>query len=112
MPLILLADDDFANLAILQEVILSAGYEVVTASDGAEAFAICQSEPVDFVLTDYQTPKLSGLELGEKIKGEIPFAVMSSADIEHLALSAGAVAFFKKPVKPQEILGCIMTHTR
>lgn len=112
MPLILLVDDDFTTLAILQEVILSAGYDVITASDGAEAYAICRSESIDFVLTDYQMPKMSGLELGEKIKGEIPFTVMSSADVEHLALNAGAVAFFKKPVKPQEILGCITTHTR
>ena len=112
MPLILLADDDFVNLAVLQEVILSAGYDVITASDGAEAYAICRSEPVDFVLTDYEIPKMSGLELGKKIKGEIPFAIMSDDDVERLALDAGAVAFFNKPVQRQEILGCIVTHTR
>jgi CheY-like chemotaxis protein len=112
MPQILLADHDFVNLAVLQDVILSAGYDVITASDGAEAYAICRTETVDFVLTDYDMPRMSGLALGEKIKGQIPFALMSGDDCQMLALAVGAVGFFKKPVKHKNLLECIAAHVR
>ncbi len=110
---ILVADDETHILHVVSMKLRNAGYEVITAMDGEEAFELCLSESPDLIITDYQMPVMTGLELCKKLKEteetkDIP-AVMLTArgfDIEpDEMLAAGIAADLAKPFSPREVLG-------
>ena len=110
---ILVADDETHILHVVSMKLKNAGYEVITAMDGEEAFELCLSEKPDLIITDYQMPVMTGLELCKKLKDteetkDIP-AVMLTArgfDIEpDEMLAAGIAADLAKPFSPREVLG-------
>ncbi len=70
---ILLVDDDPLQLKWLEEIFLNRDYSVFSAGDGREAFEIYQtSGPFDAVVTDFQMPKMDGVELIEAIRKIYP----------------------------------------
>ena len=107
---ILLADDDVNLRRVLEFQLTEAGYKVLTAQDGAEAFEIFTNDDFDCVITDLRMPKLSGLELLEKIKfanAEIPVIVITAfGEVETAvtAMKAGAFDYINKPFNRDEIL--------
>lgn len=67
-PTILLADDEAHITCVVSHKLTGAGYSVVTARDGEEAFeTACRVRPA-LIVTDLQMPRLSGLELALKLK--------------------------------------------
>ena len=48
----------------------NAGFEVITAVDGEEALELCRLEPPDLLITDYQMPLLTGMELCKRLRGD------------------------------------------
>jgi CheY-like chemotaxis protein len=62
MPTILVVDDDDTIRTMLIDILESAGYQVVSASDGQEAIDLYRSTPADLVLTDLVMPNKEGLE--------------------------------------------------
>ena len=109
---ILVADDETHILHVVSMKLKNAGYEVITAMDGEEAFELCLAEMPDLIITDYQMPVMTGLELCQKLKDteetkDIP-AVMLTArgfDIEpDEMLAAGIAADLAKPFSPREVL--------
>nr|MBA3601154.1 sigma-54-dependent Fis family transcriptional regulator [Acidobacteriota bacterium] len=107
---ILLADDDVNLRRVLEFQLTEAGYKVLTAQDGAEALRIFTDNDCDCVITDLRMPKLSGLELLEKIKtanAEIPVIVITAfGEVETAvtAMKAGAFDYINKPFNRDEIL--------
>ncbi|MGI8787728.1 MAG: sigma-54-dependent transcriptional regulator, partial [Pyrinomonadaceae bacterium] len=107
---ILLADDDANLRRVLEFQLQEAGYEVTTASDGAEALEIFTQSDFDCVITDLRMPKLSGLEFLEKIKtanSEIPVIVITAFGEVETAVAAmkiGAYDYINKPFNRDEIL--------
>lgn len=107
---ILLADDDENLRRVLEFQLREAGYKVLAASDGAEAFDLFAANEVGSVITDLRMPKLSGLELLEKIKRlneEIPVIVITAfGEVETgiAAMKAGAFDYINKPFNRDEIL--------
>ncbi|MFN2413046.1 MAG: sigma-54-dependent transcriptional regulator [Pyrinomonadaceae bacterium] len=107
---ILLADDDDSLRRVVEFQLQEAGYEVLTASDGAEALDLFTSNEVDCVITDLKMPKLSGLELLYKIKAqsaENPVIVVTAfGEVETAvaAVKAGAFDYINKPFNRDEIL--------
>ncbi len=107
---ILLADDDANLRRVLEFQLEEAGYEVTTASDGAEALEIFTRSDFDCVITDLRMPKLSGLEFLEKIKtanSEIPVIVITAFGEVETAVAAmkiGAYDYINKPFNRDEIL--------
>lgn len=107
---ILLADDDVNLRRVLEFQLTEAGYLVLTAQDGAEAFEIFTNSDFDCVITDLRMPKLSGLELLDKIKtesAEIPVIVITAfGEVETAvtAMKAGAFDYINKPFNRDEIL--------
>ena len=65
---ILVVDDDKISLHLVSRILKNFGYEVITASDGAEAWNILKIEPVSFVITDWMMPGMDGLELCRRIR--------------------------------------------
>ena len=68
---VLVVDDEVHILHVVSLKLRNAGYDVVTAQDGSEALELAQMELPDLIITDYQMPHLSGLELCQRLK-QIP----------------------------------------
>ena len=66
---IVVVDDDRVTLTLLEKSLCEAGFEVVTAPDGMRALSIVQTQCPDVVLSDLLLPKLHGLELCRRIRG-------------------------------------------
>jgi CheY-like chemotaxis protein len=84
---ILLCDDEIHILRAAEFKFKRAGYEVLCASDGEEAWALIQQQLPDVVVTDCQMPQLSGLSLAERIKqtpatAHIPVIMLSGKGFE------------------------------
>ena len=67
-PRILVVDDDPLSRRILEQVLVSAGYEVESAVDGQEALAKVRSHRPDVIVTDWQMPRMDGLTLCRILK--------------------------------------------
>jgi len=65
---ILVVDDEFIIRRLTSEILISAGYLVTVAEDGAAAWDTLQQTPYDLVITDHIMPNLTGLELIRKIR--------------------------------------------
>lgn len=112
---VLVADDEAYILHVVSMKLKNAGFDVITAVDGEEALELCTSEQPDLLITDYQMPYLSGLELCKQLRSRdetkaIP-AVMLTArgfDIEPAEMvDAGIAAVFAKPFSPREVLAAV-----
>jgi DNA-binding NtrC family response regulator len=107
---ILIADDDDNLRRVLEFQLEEAGFNVLSAADGSEALDLFTSNEVDSVITDLRMPKVSGLELLEKIKalnGETPVVVVTAfGEVETAvaAVKAGAFDYINKPFNRDEIL--------
>lgn len=67
-PTILIADDELHILHVLALKLSHADYNVITARDGNEALELTRKERPDLIITDYQMPGLTGLELCHALK--------------------------------------------
>lgn len=107
---ILIADDDDSLRRVLEFQLAEAGYEVVSAENGAAALEIFTENPVDCVVSDWKMPRLGGAELIERIaaiNAETPVIVITAfGDLETAvrALKNGAFDFVTKPFDREAIL--------
>jgi len=65
---ILLADDEASVLEIMARKVSGAGYEVITAVDGAQAWAKIESENPDVIVLDLTMPIMDGLEVLRRVR--------------------------------------------
>jgi len=109
---IIAADDEAHILHVVSMKLRNAGYEVITAMDGEEALELCSSEVPDLLITDYQMPYMSGLELCKELRARehtrgIPALMLTARgfDIESEEMAeAGIAAVLAKPFSPREML--------
>ena len=109
---ILLAEDSITTRTQEARILENAGYEVVTAADGLEAWNKLATRAFDAVVTDINMPNLDGLALAEKIRRESRYAALPIILVTSLAsdedkkrgLEAGANAYITKPAFDQKIL--------
>ena len=115
MPAILIVDDDAVDRELISRCLASVP-DLVTrfATDGTEAIeSICQFEP-DLVLTDLRMPRIDGLELVERVRGEHPlFPVVlltakGSEQIAVQALQAGAASYVPKDDLKQDLVETVI----
>lgn len=109
---VLVADDDPVIRHLVTSVVQCAGFEVVAANDGREAYRILQKD-ADFkaAIFDMMMPHLDGLEIirfmgTEKRLMRIPvMMVTSERDLKLMAqsLSAGALLFLHKPFTADQL---------
>ena len=67
-PLVLVVDDEPHIVNVLTMKLRGAGYDVVTAEDGEQAYELALEQLPDLVITDYQMPFLSGLEFAQRLR--------------------------------------------
>jgi len=109
---ILVADDETHILHVVSLKLRNAGYRVLTAQDGMEAYELALHERPDLLITDYHMPQLSGIELCQKLKADpattgIP-AIMLTARGYHLephdTEQSGILRMISKPFSPRQLL--------
>ena len=107
MKTILVADDKPSSRELVRTVLEHSGYQVVEASDGAEALTKAREIVPALILLDLQMPELGGFEVVEKLRGESRFAttpiVALTASAMHgdreRALAAGFSSYITKPIR-------------
>ncbi|WP_166485725.1 PAS domain-containing sensor histidine kinase [Rhodoferax ferrireducens] len=108
---VMYVDDDEALVFLVQRVLKRKGFVVSTFTDPRLAAAALRARPLDFdlLVTDYNMPGYSGIELLREtrlIRPDLPVALASgyvTAEIEQSALSAGARALIHKPNDVDEL---------
>jgi len=116
-PTVLVVDDQRINIRVLSHA-LSSSYEVLTATDGAQALQICRGQRPDLVLLDVMMPGIDGHEVCRMLKADpltrdIPVIFVTAHEDAHqetLGLELGAVDFISKPVVAAVVHARVRTH--
>jgi len=119
-PRILVADDNPANVDILQTRLAVHGYEIVTAGDGEEALAVAREKQPDLILLDVMMPRMDGLEVCRRLKADtaLPFIpiilVTAKADTKDIVagLEAGGDEYLTKPVDQGALVARVKSMLR
>ncbi|MDR2761386.1 MAG: response regulator [Planctomycetaceae bacterium] len=115
---VLIVDDSKLALIALKALLTDAGYDVLAAMNGEEAIKVLETNPCRMVISDWEMPVMTGLELCRKVRsgeysGYIYFILLTSHKEEMVeGLSAGADDFIAKPYKPDEVLARLRSGER
>jgi two-component system chemotaxis response regulator CheY len=99
--------DDFATMRkVIRNLLKQGGFEnVVEAEDGAAALKMLKSQQVDFIISDWNMPNMSGLELLKAVRGDdelkaLPFLMVTAEALKDnvvAAVKAGVSNYIVKP---------------
>ena len=108
--LVLVVEDDLVSSALIDGFLTSAGYEIVTVTDGADALIELGRRRYDLLIIDINLPRLSGLKLFEimvqkHIDTPALFVTgMTGTEVETQSLEMGAAGFLRKPIRKEVLL--------
>jgi DNA-binding response OmpR family regulator len=116
-PRILVVDDDQDLRDLVRIKLHSAGYEVVTATDGREALAEVHRRLPDLVVLDVSMPEVSGIEVCRQLRAmprteSLPIVMLTArtqVSDEVAGFNAGADMYLAKPFSPRTLLARIET---
>ena len=117
MPSILVCDDDKQIVDAIDIYLTGEGFQVIKASDGAEALDLLVLSPVDLMILDVMMPGLDGLRTTLKVRetSSIPIIILSakSEDADKiLGLNIGADDYLTKPFNPLELVARVKSQLR
>lgn len=115
---ILVVDDDQDILRLICMRLMAAGYQTLTASDGAEALLTLHMQRPDLVISDLRMPTLDGISLMEsahETNPTLPFIILTAHGSIPEAVQAtqkGAFSFLAKPFDSQALLQLVADGLR
>jgi two-component system chemotaxis response regulator CheY len=115
MHSILAVDDSASMRQMVAFTLKGAGYNVIEAADGQEAFDKAKGQHIDLVLTDQNMPKMDGITLVRNLRGLPTFAATpmliltteSGDEMKAKGKAAGATGWLVKPFDPGKLLEVI-----
>jgi len=103
----ILVVDDFATMRkIIKNILGQLGFKnIIEADDGTTAWEILQKEPVDLIISDWNMPKMSGLELLKKVRADeklkdTPFLMVTAEAQKENIIEAAKYRVSQYIVKP------------
>jgi two-component system chemotaxis response regulator CheY len=120
MHSILAVDDSISMRQMVSFTLKNAGYEVVEAVDGEDAFEKARQRSFDLVLTDQNMPRLDGIGLTKRLREHpgfktIPILILtteSSEQMKQAGRAAGATGWLVKPFDPAKLIEVIRKVVR
>jgi signal transduction histidine kinase len=117
-PVVLVVDDQQANVRMVGALLARSGYQVLPALSGAEGLELARSSKPDVMLLDMKMPGMDGFEVlrqmreDEAIRDMPVIFVTADNDRENLirAFAAGAIDYITKPFVAEELLARVLTH--
>ena len=111
----LVVDDEIHIVQVVAIKLRNNGFDVRTAENGAVALKCVKAEKPDVIVTDFQMPVMSGLELIENLRSEpetsdIPVIMLTARGFaidEEKKQQLNITACLSKPFSPREVLQCI-----
>jgi two-component system chemotaxis response regulator CheY len=115
MQSILAVDDSASMRQMVSFTLKGAGYHVIEAADGQEAYEKAMTQSVDLVLTDQNMPRMDGVTLVKNLRGlpsytSTPILILtteSSDEMKTKGRAAGATGWLVKPFDPSKLLEVI-----
>jgi two-component system chemotaxis response regulator CheY len=115
MQSILAVDDSASMRQMVSFTLKGAGYHVIEASDGQEAYEKAMSNSVDLVLTDQNMPRMDGVTLARNLRAlpaysTTPILILtteSSVEMKTKGKEAGATGWLVKPFDPNKLIEVI-----
>ena len=112
---IIIVDDERDIVKALMIRLQKAGYEVVTAFDGAQGVFMAHKEKPDLIILDIRMPAGNGFSVAQRLKHSthtftIPVIFLTGSpekNAEQKAMALGARFYVKKPKDPEELLDAI-----
>ncbi len=109
---VLLADDSLTTRSLERSILEVAGYAVIAAADGEEAWRLLQENGADIVVSDVEMPRMDGFALTEAIRGSKRFAetpvilvTALASDADKLrGMQVGASAYLVKSAFDEKVL--------
>ena len=112
---VLVVDDEIHIVQVVAIKLRNNGFAVVTAENGQDAFNLACNETPDVIVTDFQMPEMTGVELIENLRNR-----PATADVPVIMLTARGFAIddeqkqnlkisvcLSKPFSPREVLQCV-----
>ena len=108
----LVVDDEFHIVQVVAIKLKNNGFDVLTADNGAAAYTLAAQHKPDIIITDYQMPALTGLELIEKLRADeqtaaIPVIMLTARGFaieDQQKQKLNIAACLSKPFSPREVL--------
>lgn len=116
MNKVLIVDDQQQSLYLMKTLLEGHAYQVVEATNGAEALELARIDPPDVIISDILMPVMDGFSLCQEwmkddALSSVPFvfytATYTDPKDEELALSLGAARFIVKPVEIEEFVSIL-----
>lgn len=112
MTRILVAEDERDIRELIAFTLRFAGFDVVLATNGAEAVEMAEASPPDLIILDVRMPKMSGYEACRRLKenprtSSVPVVFLSAKGQEseiQQGLASGADEYILKPFAPDELI--------
>ena len=115
---ILLIDDNEANLGVLAEYLKTLGFKILTARNGGMGLQRAQLAKPDLILLDVLMPGLDGFEVCRRLKADpdtqdIPvifITALESVEDTVKGFAAGGVDYITKPIRQDDVFARVTTH--
>jgi len=108
---ILIVEDNPQNMRVARMSVRSHGYSLLEATNGDEALEKAVRDKPDLIIMDIQLPKMSGLEVTERLRQmpgfrSIPIIAVTAHAMrgdKERAIAAGCDAYLSKPINTREL---------
>ncbi|MBL7107017.1 MAG: response regulator [Phycisphaerae bacterium] len=112
---VLVVDDEIHIVYVVAIKLRNNGFNVITAENGEEAYELVKQEKPDLVVTDYQMPKMTGIELIEKLRQDeqtkqLPVIMLTARNFvieDELKNNLNISECIGKPFSPKDLLHTI-----
>lgn len=108
--LVLVVDDEAANVESLRRIFEREGFAVQTATSAHKALEVCRHDPIHVVVSDLMMPGMNGIELVKALKTVVPdtevvlMTAFGTVEKAVEAMRAGAYDFVEKPLKRMQMV--------